>query len=143
MADKYRHLYEKASDTHGLRDHCASVRTIDVPSDPDLLFAGKLEDMVDEISETAETAIADDGADMILLGATTMYEAASSVCARIRAPVVKPGPVAIRLAESFIQLDLTHSRVAVGARHSSRTTSSAVVLDVETTRAINWSRRGV
>ena len=48
----------------------------------------------------------------ILLGSTTMHQAGDYMSKHLPAPVINPGPVAIKLTESFVQLGLTHSKVA-------------------------------
>jgi allantoin racemase len=48
---------------------------------------------------------------VILLGSTTMHQAGDYMSAHLPAPVVNPGPVAIKLTEAIVQLGLTHSKV--------------------------------
>ena len=55
---------------------------------------------------------AEDGADVLLLGSTTMHQAGAYMAANLPAPVVNPGPVAIAMAEMFVRLGLSHSKVA-------------------------------
>ena len=49
---------------------------------------------------------------MILLGSTTMHQAGDYMAAHLAAPVINPGPVGIKMAELFVQLGLSHSKVA-------------------------------
>ena len=49
---------------------------------------------------------------MILLGSTTMHQAAEYMARHLEAPVINPGPVAIKMAETMVQLGLAHSKVA-------------------------------
>ena len=48
---------------------------------------------------------------MILLGSTTMHQAGDYMSEHLPAPVVNPGPVAIKLTEAIVQLGLSHSKV--------------------------------
>lgn len=112
MWDKWRHLYEKNLDTYHLWDKCASIRAVDIPPDVEALFAGKEEEMFQKLTDVAQKAIDEDGADVILLGSTTMHQAGDYMRAHLPAPVVNPGPVAIKLTETLVQLGLTHSKVA-------------------------------
>lgn len=112
MWDKWRHLYEKNLDTYHLWDKCASVRAVNIPPDVEALFAGKEEEMFERLTEEGRKAIEEDGADVILLGSTTMHQAGDYMAAHLPAPVVNPGPVAIKMTESLVQLGLTHSKVA-------------------------------
>ena len=68
--------------------------------------------MAERLTEEVQKAIADDGADVILLGSTTMHEAGDHMSRHLPAPVINPGPVAIKLAEAIVQLGFSHSKVA-------------------------------
>ena len=111
MWDKWRHLYEKNLDTYHLWDKCASVRAVNIPPDVEALFAGKEEEMFEKLTAEARKAIDEDGAGVILLGSTTMHQAGDYMAANLPAPVINPGPVAIKLTEAIVQLGLTHSKV--------------------------------
>lgn len=112
MWDKWVHLYEKNLDTYRLWAKCASIRAVNIPPDVEALFAGKEEEMFQRLTDEARKAIEDDGADVILLGSTTMHQAGAYMAEHLPAPVVNPGPVAIKLTESLVQLGLVHSKVA-------------------------------
>ncbi len=112
MWDKWRHLYEKNLDLYHLWEKCASIRAVNIPPDVEALFAGKEEEMFARLTAEAQAAIDEDGADVILLGSTTMHQAGEYMSAHLPAPVINPGPVAIKLTESLVQLGLTHSKVA-------------------------------
>src|SRR5947209_16217479 len=112
MWDKWRHLYEKNLDTYHLWDKCASIRAVNIPPDVEALFAGKEEEMFARLTEEGRNAIEEDGADVILLGSTTMHQAGDYMSAHLPAPVINPGPVAIKRSEAIVQLGLSHSKVA-------------------------------
>ena len=112
MWDKWRHLYEKNLDTYHLWDKCASIRAVNIPPDVEALFTGKEEEMFQKLTAEAQAAIDEDGADVILLGSTTMHQAGDYMAAHLPAPVVNPGPVGIKMAELLVQLGLSHSKVA-------------------------------
>ena len=76
------------------------------------LFAGKEEEMFARLTAEAQAAIDEDGADVILLGSTTMHQAGDYMSAHLAAPVINPGPVAIKMAEVIVGLGLSHSKVA-------------------------------
>lgn len=111
MWDKWRHLYEKNLDTYHLWDKCASIRAVDIPPDVEALFAGKEEEMFTRLTEEAQKAIDEDGAGVILLGSTTMHQAGDYMSQHLPAPVINPGPVAIKITESLVQLGLSHSKI--------------------------------
>jgi allantoin racemase len=112
MWDKWRHLYEKNLDTYHLWEKCASIRAVNIPPDVEALFTGKEEEMFRTLTDEARKAIDDDGADVILLGSTTMHQAGDYMAEHLPAPVVNPGPVAIKLTETLVELGLSHSKVA-------------------------------
>ena len=111
MWDKWRHLYEKNLDTYHLWNHCASIRAVNIAPDVEALFTGKEEEMFQRLTEEGRKAIDEDGADVILLGSTTMHQAGEYMSAHLPAPVINPGRVAIKLTESILQLGLSHSKV--------------------------------
>jgi len=111
MWDRWRHLYEKNLDLYHLWDKCASIRAVNIPPDVEALFAGKEEEMFRKLTDEAQKAIDEDGAGVILLGSTTMHQAGDYMAAHLPAPVINPGPVAIKLTEAIVQLGLTHSKV--------------------------------
>jgi len=113
--DAHRFLVEDSLRGYGLRDHCASIRVIDAPP---VLLDAKPEAQAEEIERfvaEAEAAIADDGADTILVASTTMHKAAAAMAERLPAPVLDPGPIAISVAELLVRLRLSHSKVAYPA----------------------------
>jgi allantoin racemase len=112
MWDKWRYLYEKNLDTYHLWDKCASIRAVNIPPDVEALFTGKEEEMFEKLTAEARKAIEEDGADVILLGSTTMHQAGDYMAAHLPAPVINPGPVGIKMVETLVQLGLTHSKVA-------------------------------
>jgi allantoin racemase len=111
MWDKWRHLYEKNLDTYHLWEKCASIRSVNIPPDVEALFAGKEEEMFEKLTAEGRKAIEEDGAGVILLGSTTMHQAGDYMAAHLPAPVINPGPVAIKITEALVQLGLTHSKV--------------------------------
>jgi allantoin racemase len=112
MWDKWIHLYEKNLDIYRLWSKCASIRAVNIPPDVEALFTGKEEEMFEKLTAEARVAIEKDGADVILLGSTTMHQAGDYMSEHLPVPVINPGPVAIKLTESIVQLGLTHSKVA-------------------------------
>jgi allantoin racemase len=112
MWDKWSHLYEKNLALYDLRQKCASIRSVNIPPDVEALFTGKEREMFERLTEEGRKAIEEDGADVILLGSTTMHQAGDFMAEHLPAPVINPGPVAIKVAEMLVQLGLSHSKVA-------------------------------
>ena len=68
--------------------------------------------MFQKLTDEAQKAIDEDGADCILLGSTTMHQAGEYMQEHLDAQVINPGPVAIKMAEAIVQLGLSHSKAA-------------------------------
>jgi Asp/Glu/hydantoin racemase len=64
------------------------------------------------LEEVARKAIEEDGADVILLGSTTMHQSHAWLAERLPVPVINPGPLTYKLAELALGLGLKHSRKA-------------------------------
>jgi Asp/Glu/hydantoin racemase len=112
MASRWKPLYKKALDELGMHHKCASVRAIEVSPDNQALLSGKEEEVFPLLEAAAMKAIEIDGADVIILGSTTMHQARAHLQARLPVPVINPGPLSYKIAESMLALGHTHSRTA-------------------------------
>jgi allantoin racemase len=92
----------------GLAAHCASVRAsgLGVPE-----LEREPERAVEAIAEQAARAVADDGAEVIVLGCGGMAGLAGAVRDRTGVPVVDGVPAAVTVAESLVRLGLRTSKV--------------------------------
>ncbi len=112
MWDTWRFFYKKSFREYGLQDIVASVRAVNIPPDVEALFAGKEEEMFQKLTAEAMRAIDEDGADVIVIGSTTMHQAAGYLAEHLPCPVINPGPTAVKIAEAIVTLGLTHSKLA-------------------------------
>ena len=112
MASRWKPLYKKALDELGMHHKCASVRAIEVSPDNQALLSGKEDEVFPLLEAAAMKAIEIDGADVIILGSTTMHQAHAHLQARLPVPVINPGPLSYKIAESMLALGHTHSRTA-------------------------------
>jgi allantoin racemase len=112
MWQHWIHLYEKTIRDLGFDKQCASIRSIDVRPDNMGLLGGKEEEIFPLLEATARVCIEADGADVILLGSTTMHQAHGYLAERLPVPVINPGPLSYKLAETLLGLGLSHSRAA-------------------------------
>ena len=108
-------LYEKTIGEYGLHDRLASLRSIDTRPDVTELLAGKEDVIFDKLAAEARRAIDEDGADVIVLGSTTMHQSAAHLASVLPVPVVNPGVVAWKQAELLVTLGLSHSKRAFPA----------------------------
>jgi Asp/Glu/hydantoin racemase len=115
MASRWKPLYKKALDELGLHHKCASVRAIEVTPDNQNLLSGKEEDVFPLLEAAGRRAIEQDGAEVLILGSTTMHQSHAWLSARLPVPVINPGPLSYKIAESALALGLRHSRVGYAA----------------------------
>lgn len=115
MWPHWQHLYDKTLSDLGLQRHCVSVRSIEATPDNQALLAGKEDDIFPQLEAEAKKAVEQDGADVILLGSTTMHQAHGYLAERLPVPVINPGPLTYKLTEAALGLGLTHSRKACPA----------------------------
>lgn len=108
-------LYEKTLTEYGWWDRVASLRSIDTRPDVTELLEGKEEVIFGKLQAEAEAAIEEDGADVIVLGSTTMHQSAAYLDENLPIPVLNPGQVAYKMLETQIELGLTHSKAAFPA----------------------------
>ena len=109
MASRWRPLYKKALDELGLHHKCASVRAIEVPPDNQGLLSGKEDAVFPLLEAAARLAIEVDGAEVLILGSTTMHQAHAYLEARLPVPVINPGPLSYKMAEAALGLGLRQS----------------------------------
>jgi allantoin racemase len=96
----------------GLNAHCASVRacglgTAEVDADP----AGAVQAIVAE----AARAVAEDGADVILLGCAGMAGVTAAISAKVGVPAIDGVAAAVALAQAVVGLKLSTSKVGAYA----------------------------
>jgi allantoin racemase len=108
-------LYEKTLTEYGLWDRVASLRSIDTRPDVTELLAGKEEVIFEKLKAEALAAIEEDGADVIVLGSTTMHQSAAYLARELPVPVINPGLVAWKQLELLLGLGLSHSKKAFPA----------------------------
>ncbi|MSQ49072.1 MAG: hydrogenase expression protein HupH [Betaproteobacteria bacterium] len=112
MWSQWKPLYTKSLNDLGIQHKCASIRALDVKPDNRELLSGKEADIFPLLAEAGRRAIEEDGADVLLLGSTTMHQAHAYLAERLPVPVINPGPLTYKLAELALGLGLTHSRKA-------------------------------
>ena len=112
MWDEWFPLYEKTLTDYGFWDRVASLRSIRTRPDLTELLAGKEEVIFERLRDEAMAAIEEDGADVIVLGSTTMHQSAEYLAGALPVPVINPGLVAYKQLELLIELGLRHSKRA-------------------------------
>lgn len=105
-------LYRKTLKEYGLEARCASIRHINTRPDVQELLQGKEEIVFGKLEAAGRAAIDEDGADVIVLGSTTMHQSHRYLADHLPVPVINPGLVAYKLCEMLLELGLTHSKHA-------------------------------
>ena len=109
---QHRIFYERVLTDHGLLSHCASIRPVGREPDHRNLDRMSHRDEVELLVAQGRAAIADDGADVIVLGSVSMHSTAEVMREQLAAPVVDPSVVAFLDAERLVTLRLSSSKVA-------------------------------
>ena len=98
-----------------MQNRLASIESIDTRPDAEELLAGKEEVVFAKLEAAARRAIDDHGADVIILGSTTMHQSAEFLSEALEVPVLNPGLIALKQCEMLVQLGLSHSKLAYQA----------------------------
>jgi allantoin racemase len=112
MWPNWHSLYTKVAAEQGLGHRLASIRDIGVRPDAEQLLAGKEDFVFGALESACRTAIDEDGADVLILGSTTMHQSHAWLRDRLEVPILNPGVIAYKAAESLVLLGLCHSKVA-------------------------------
>ena len=105
-------LYKKTLREYGLEHKLASIRHIDTRPDVQELLEGKEEIVFGKLEEAGRRAIEEDGADVLMLGSTTMHQSHAYLAERLPVPVLNPGVIAYKQCEMLLELGLAHSKHA-------------------------------
>lgn len=108
--DRWIPPYKKNLRQYGLLDRLASVRHINTHPNLEALLTGKEEVVFGALEKAARQAIDEDGADVIVLGSTTMYQSHRYLTEKLDVPVVNPALVGVQACENLLNLGLTHSK---------------------------------
>ena len=100
MWDTWGFFYRKLFKEYGLTDNVASIRAVNIPPDVEQLLRRQGGGDVPRLTDEAMKAIEEDGADVIVLGSTTMHQAAAYLTEHLPCPLINPGPAAVAFAET-------------------------------------------
>lgn len=111
MWENWFGLYDRILKDLQMVDRCAGMRAAGVRPDNRNLLGGK-DEVLPLLLDAATKLVEIDGADVILLGSTTMHEAHGHLAERLPVPVINGGPLSYQVAEAMTALGLTQSRRA-------------------------------
>lgn len=112
MWDEWFHLYTKILSEYKLESRCASLRSIKTRPDLEELLNGKEEVIFKKLEIESLKAMNEDGADVIILGSTTMHQSYTYLKERLPIPVINPMQVCYKFCENMLDLGLSHSKKA-------------------------------
>lgn len=112
MWPQWHTLYRKTTKEYGLEHRLASIRDIGVRPDTQELLQGKEDIVFAALVEAGKKAIEEDGADVLVLGSTTMHQSHEYLARHLSVPVLNPGVVAYKYCEMLLDLGLCHSKTA-------------------------------
>ncbi|NNL18470.1 MAG: hydrogenase expression protein HupH [Boseongicola sp.] len=112
MWEHWRHLYEKTLTDLGIGHACVSIRSLDIAPDNQSLMSGKEAELFPALEKLARSCIELDRAEVIILGSTTMHQSHAYLAERLPIPVINPGPLSYKIAETLLGVGLSHSRAA-------------------------------
>ena len=109
---RWKHLYERSLTLYGLERKLASIRDLGAPPDLDVFTGPNGERNTQHAIQQAQLAVEEDGADVLMIGSTTMASVVPALRAAVDVPVVNPGPWACKVAESLVKMRVSHSKRA-------------------------------
>ena len=112
MWEPWTPMYMKTLRDYGLEHRLASIRHIDTRPDVQELLEGKEDIVFGLLEREGRRAIEEDGADVLMLGSTTMHQSHAYLQERLPVPVLNPGVIAYKLCEMYLDLGLSHSKKA-------------------------------
>jgi Asp/Glu/hydantoin racemase len=112
--------YRDCVEMHGLGARCSGVRCLDEG------FASLAEVQAEKeqlLVELANRAVAEDGADVVILGGAPLAGLAPKVADRVRVPLVDPIAAAVRQAETLVTLAPRKATAGSSARPAPKPTT--------------------
>ena len=92
--------------TSQVERRAASVRSADVP----VLELKDYKKAKPAVLREAKKAVEEDGADVIVLGCVGMAKIGREIQQELGVPVVEPAEAAIKMAETLVRMNLSHSK---------------------------------
>ncbi len=112
MWERWAGLYKKVMDELGIWHKYAGMQSVDIPPDRFSLLSGEEEEVFPKLEAAGRRLIEENGADVIILGSTSMHQSQAYLSEKLPVPIISPGPLTYVLAQAVLGLGLTHSRTA-------------------------------
>ena len=109
--DAWLAFYKNLMKKFEVAQFCTSIELFEAKSDMKALFTGREAEVFPTMKTACERGLAK-GADVIVLGSTTLSQAGPYLSENLPVPVVNPGPLALKMVETVLGLGHSHSPVA-------------------------------
>ena len=110
MWERWLGLYKKVLDELGIWHKYVGHQSIDMAPDRFSLLGGEEKVVFPKLLKAAEKLVDVNGADVIILGSTSMHQAQDYLAQRLDVPIISPGPLTYGLAQMMLKLRLKQSR---------------------------------
>lgn len=102
-------VYHRNLRRYSMENRLASIRSLDKVPDVEQLLTDD-EETIGSLVDAALAAVEEDGADVLIMGSTTMYQAIPAVVQAVDVPVINPGLWAFMLAVDLVKCGVSHSK---------------------------------
>jgi len=110
MWERWLGLYKKVMDELGVWDKYAGHQSIGMAPDRFSLLGGEERVVFPKLLKAGKKLVDENGADVIILGSTSMHQARDFLAEKLPVPVISPGPTSYAAALMMINLRLSQSR---------------------------------
>jgi len=110
MWERWLGLYKKVMDELGVWHKYAGYQSIGVAPDRFSLLGGEEKVIFPKLLAAGKKLIEENGADVIILGSTSMHQAHGFLSENLPVPVISPGPLSYGIAQMLLNVGLKHSR---------------------------------
>lgn len=115
MWERWLGLYKKVMDELGIWHKYVGYQSIGMAPDRFSLLGGEERVVFPKLLKAGKKLIEENGADVIILGSTSMHQARDFLAEKLPVPVISPGPTSYAAALMMINLKLAQSRKAYPA----------------------------
>ncbi len=112
MWERWLGLYKKVMDELGIWHKYVGYQSIGMAPDRFSLLGGEERVVFPKLLKAGKKLIEENGADVIILGSTSMHQARDFLAENLPVPVISPGPTSYAAALMMINLKLAQSRKA-------------------------------
>ncbi len=110
MWERWLGLYKKVMDELGVWHKYAGYQSIGMAPDRFSLLGGEERVVFPKLLKAGKKLVEENGADVIILGSTSMHQARDFLAENLPVPVISPGPTSYAAALMMINLRLAQSR---------------------------------